>query len=241
MGEITVGNTTIQYSERTSTRAKRLRIVVKPHNVELVTPPGVNSKWAKEFIEQKKQWVFVKLNEMNERAARQQSVEPFQYQSGAKILYRGRRLKLQVIETDVDKPEVTYSNKFIVSVPYGLNSTTRRQQVQKALEKWMKEKVRKDVGQFITVYSEKLKVSPKGYRIKGQKHLWGSCSSNDIININWRLIQAPKQVLEYVVVHEMCHLIHRNHSADFWNLTTSIFPDVVRCKKWLKSGEGWQL
>jgi len=86
-----------------------------------------------------------------------------------------------------------------------------------------------------------IQLFPKGFRIKDQKHLWGSCGKDNIININWKLIQAPKQILEYVVVHELCHLKHRNHSDAFWTLVGSVFPEVDRCKRWFGSNEEWDL
>lgn len=75
---------------------------------------------------------------------------------------------------------------------------------------------------------------PKQLRIKEQSSRWGSCSSKSGININWKLIFAPTDVLEYVVVHELCHMTHMNHSADFWNLVESVLPEYAKSKNWLK-------
>ena len=94
---------------------------------------------------------------------------------------------------------------------------------------------------LIWVYCKKLQLFPKGSRIKDHKHLWGSCGKDNIININWKLIQAPKQIIEYVVVHELCHLKFRNHSDAFWVFLSSVFPEIDRCKRWLDSNEEWGL
>ncbi|MDF2674900.1 MAG: hypothetical protein K0R09_3168, partial [Clostridiales bacterium] len=70
--------------------------------------------------------------------------------------------------------------------------------------------------------------------VKEQKTLWGSCSSKDNINFNWKLIMAPQAVLDYIVVHELCHLKHRDHSKNYWNLVEQIIPDHKEKRKWLK-------
>ena len=70
--------------------------------------------------------------------------------------------------------------------------------------------------------------------IGNQKTLWGSCSPKDVISLNWRLIAAPREVFEYVVVHELCHLRERNHSSRFWGLVEELMPDYRERRAWLK-------
>ena len=70
--------------------------------------------------------------------------------------------------------------------------------------------------------------------IRDQKSRWGSCSSNGTLSFNFRLMLAPPRVLDYVVVHELCHLTHMNHSNDFWSMVASILPDYKEYRKWLK-------
>lgn len=241
MSTLIVGNSIIEYSIRKSTKAKRLSFVITPHNVELVTPVEVDENRMLEFIERKKNWVFRKLHEVNELSDNHQTTKPFGYRSGAKILFRGRMLKLYVIESDLAEAMVSYRNGFYVSVPKRENPSKQQGLVKAALEDWMKAKVNMDIKSFINTYSKKLQLTPKSYRIKAQKHLWGSCGKDNIVNINWNLIQAPKQILEYVVVHELCHLKYRNHSDAFWTLVGSVFPEVDRCKEWLESTKEWDL
>lgn len=70
--------------------------------------------------------------------------------------------------------------------------------------------------------------------IRDQKSRWGSCSGTGTLSFNYRLMMAPPKILDYVVVHELCHLTHMNHSKDFWNMVGSILPDYKESKKWLK-------
>jgi len=80
-------------------------------------------------------------------------------------------------------------------------------------------------------------LKPRRHEIKDQKHLWGSCGHDRSINLNWQLIFAPKSVLEYAVVHELCHLRHRNHDTSFWSLVGGILPDWETRKAWLDRNE----
>jgi predicted metal-dependent hydrolase len=77
-------------------------------------------------------------------------------------------------------------------------------------------------------------------RIKNQKTMWGSCSSKNNINLNYLLLMAPKGVIDYVIVHELVHTIHRNHSTDFWDSVESIMPEFQEHKRWLKKN-GYKL
>jgi len=77
-------------------------------------------------------------------------------------------------------------------------------------------------------------------RIKNQKTMWGSCSSKNNINLNYLLIMAPAEVIDYVIIHELAHTIHRNHSVDFWRLVRLIMPDFQQHKQWLKAN-GYKL
>ena len=70
--------------------------------------------------------------------------------------------------------------------------------------------------------------------IRDQKTRWGSCSSTGTLSFNYRLMFAPPRVLDYVVVHELCHLTHMNHSREFWNLVSAVMPDYQKYKAWLK-------
>ena len=83
-------------------------------------------------------------------------------------------------------------------------------------------------------YAYLLGVSYDRIRIAGQKTRWGSCSSNKTLSFNWKLMLAPPKVLDYVVVHEICHLREMNHSPRFWALVESLMPDYKQQRKWLK-------
>ncbi len=83
-------------------------------------------------------------------------------------------------------------------------------------------------------YARQMQVSYGRVAVKDQKTRWGSCSAKGNLNFNWRLILAPGEVLDYVVVHELAHRREMNHSVRFWNLVESVLPDYQQRKRWLK-------
>lgn len=112
----------------------------------------------------------------------------------------------------------------------------RRNQViySKEQEKELRQQARKRLTERTDYYKTILGVDYSRIRIADQKTRWGSCSSTGTISYNWHLVLLPDAILDYVVVHELCHLRQMNHSKDFWNLVESILPDYRSRRKWLK-------
>jgi len=83
-------------------------------------------------------------------------------------------------------------------------------------------------------FSPKIGVCPRKLTVREQKTRWGSCSSKGNISLNWKLVMAPMEVIDYVIVHELCHMKEMNHSKNYWNIVKSIIPDFELRRKWLK-------
>lgn len=105
-------------------------------------------------------------------------------------------------------------------------------------ERRLREQARHVLTEKTDIYKQKLNVDYKKIRIGDQKTRWGSCSSRGTISYSWRLILMPEEIQDYVVVHELCHLIEMNHSKNFWALVESIIPDYSRRRAWLKRHGG---
>lgn len=120
-----------------------------------------------------------------------------------------------------------------VYISQGMSEESRKQAIKEVLVKWYRQRFAEIVKERIEKYSLQLKATPCKVVIKDQKTRWGSCSKKGNINLNWRLIMAPLHVIDYVVVHQLCHLKVMNHSKDFWNLVVSILPDYHESRKWL--------
>ena len=93
------------------------------------------------------------------------------------------------------------------------------------LRAWFRQRAEEKLPERLNELAEPLGVAPAGVQIRAQKGRWGSCSSNGRISLNWRLVLLPLKLADYVLVHELCHLRHMDHSEDFWNLVASLIPD----------------
>ncbi len=247
MPMLAVGNTAIPYEIKRSPRAKRMRITVRSGRVKVVAPRLTLKRTIVAFVESKRHWIRKKTEALREREL---AATPQRFVSGAKVLFRGRFLRLWVqeaktVDTEVDryKREVKkrspagslrFANAFHVTVERGLASDRREAQARDLVMAWLRARALEDARSWARKWGAELGVYPTRIRIGNQKTLWGSCSARGVVSLNWRLIAAPKQVFEYVVVHELCHLIEHNHGKRFWRLVDSLLPDYRSRRMWLK-------
>lgn len=103
-----------------------------------------------------------------------------------------------------------------------------------AMEKRYREAARERFESRVAYYHSITGGNYTSITVRDQRSRWGSCSSRGTLSFNYRLIFAPAAVLDYVVVHELCHLTHMNHSADFWNMVASVMPEYREYRKWLR-------
>lgn len=233
MPTLRVGKTYIPYTITHSPRARRQRIVVTSGIVEVIAPEGTTDEQVADFMHLRRRWVFDTRERMLERAP---EVGPSQrFISGSKVPYRGRQTRLKLIQVDFPEVRVSYRNGFLIEVPRGMLLADQEAQVEAAMKDWLKSRLCEDVAVMLDRACKRLGVEARGFRLREQKHLWGSCGKDGIIYLNWHLIYAPKPVLEYAVVHEVCHLRYRTHSQAFWSLVRSIMPDYEPRKAWLDS------
>lgn len=144
---------------------------------------------------------------------------------------------LDVNRKQVRDVGISFKNRFFIDVPDWVDDTAHDAVVEDALRLWLRKRAREDADTFLKKYSSQTGLKPKGLRVRDQKHHWGLCGKGKTIYINWNLIFAPKPVLEYAVVHELCHLRYRDHSDGFWGLVEAILPDYQRRKAWLDRNE----
>ncbi|CAO3448887.1 M48 family metallopeptidase [Azospirillum largimobile] len=235
MPMLTVGSVEIPYVLRRSDAATRARITVTPDSVEVVVPTAATEDEIAGVLHRRRAWLYEQTRHMAERMARSNAVRRFV--SGAKIPYRGRLMRLRVEPCDDTLVSVTYRNGFLVGCPRSVASTSHDDLIESALRLWLRKRLRQDVVDLVRRHGEPNGLKPKDVRVKDQKHVWGSCGIDRVVNLNWQLVFAPRTVLEYAVVHELCHLRHRTHDRSFWGLVGTILPDWEARKAWLDQNE----
>ena len=112
--------------------------------------------------------------------------------------------------------------------------------VKNAVVKWYRERAREVLQQKVCYFQKFIGKSVGDIRIKEQKSRWGSCSAKGNLNFNWKIIMAEDDMIDYLVVHELCHRLHMNHSKEFWESVGKLIPDYKTKEKWLKEN-GTQL
>jgi len=235
MQQIEIGNQLIDY-EVIRTDRKTLGISLdKDKKLTVRSPKKAEDEWIKKVLKKKTSWILDKLSEVDKIKP---APKPKEFLSGEKLPYLGRRYRLKVRPDDeINSVEVKlYHGKFIINCPSTTynNDSERIEKIRESLIEWYREHAKRKIKERVEKYKEQLDVEPNNVVIKKQKKRWGSCSSKDNLNFNWKIIMAPMTIVDYLVVHELTHLKHNNHSKEFWKTVESIIPDYEERLKWLK-------
>lgn len=183
-------------------------------------PKKATEREVEQVIIEKRKWILTK-----QQVAQKNKPETYNFDGTDEFYFLGK--KYPVLINSNKKSIVFDGERFLVNEKH-------KDKLQELMIKWYKEKALK-IASFLTdKYTDKLGIKHRNVKITSAKTRWGSCSSQKNININWRLILAPLQVLEYVVAHEVAHLKYMDHSAKFWSTVQELQPNYKTYKKWLK-------
>lgn len=199
--------------------------VIDGGEVIVTSPFGISEKIIRNIIKDKEEWILGKVRLMKEA----EILEKKEIKNGSKLRLLGRELDLELLETgSIEKNYKIENGKIKVFMgPRGI--------VRDRIDEIYRMEARRILGERTNIYSKVIGAKPNKIFIKNQKTLWGSCSSRRNINYNYRIIMAPIEIIDYIVVHELCHLVHMNHSKNYWNTVKSILPDYKERRKWLKA------
>jgi predicted metal-dependent hydrolase len=201
---------------------KNIRIsVIEPCTIKIVSPKNLSEKEIKDILYKHKRWISKRLNIITKN-----KFEPKKFVENEKLLILGKIFFISFDE-NCRKP-ILKEDKFLISY-----LVLPRWKV--VIENWYKEKALQIFDNRLKKYSQIMKVEFKDFKLSNAKTRWGSCSSLKTINLSWRLIMAPIEVIDYVVIHELTHLLQMNHSSKFWNIVAKIQPNYNEQKIWLKN------
>jgi len=231
MPSVRVGQTEIAYELRRTATASERRITVTPGCVEVLALTTDDDADIEGFLDRKRQWLFDTARELEEVTAGRPAVPRFM--TGSKIPYRGRMSSLTVRRHDGPHIEIAHKTGFIVDLPSWVPEEAADGIVATEIKLWLKRRVRRDARDIAAAYEKRFGLKPRLLRVAEFVTGWGSCGPSGTIHIDWRLVFAPKRVLEYVVAHELAHLRHRSHGPEFWGYLASVLPDYERPKAWL--------
>jgi hypothetical protein len=229
---VEVGDQRIDYTVRISRAARRARIRVAPAGVEVVLPTDSGLDRAESFLQENGDWLLDQLAFFNRTGN-------FRIEAGvneeAYILFNGVKTATEVIEIDSRSRcarVIHEADRLKVIIPRGGAVNPRT-----SLHNWLRRKARKLVHDRLVLRAREMGVKFDRVFIRAQRTRWGSCSSRKNLSFNWRLVMAPPEVLDYLVVHELAHLIEPNHSMKFWLIVRSYCPRYEQHRAWLKQNQ----
>lgn len=225
---VDIGASIIEYKINYS-RRKTMSITVKPDGtLRVAAPKGTTAKTVQDWVDSKSKWIAAKLAEL-ELANRQ--VLQRSFQTGEDFAYLGQPMRLELV-TDPQQTRTRIRGREGTIQITGPDCSPPA--VRAALETWYRWAAGRYIRARVLHYQTQVGCKPGRIAIRDQKTRWGSCSARGNLNFNWRIMMAPPEIIDYLVVHELCHLVHLNHSPDFWELVASIMPDYKAHKDWLR-------
>ncbi|NMA66145.1 MAG: M48 family metallopeptidase [Clostridiaceae bacterium] len=206
-------------------RSKRKTIsltITKDAKLVVRVPLRMPLKDINDIIEEKKDWIISKKEQVLKR---KKEYDNLKFVEGGKFFFQGKTYtlvpdsKISMINFDNDK--LYYPS-------------SREKELSDVLKSWCRFEAKRFLPDRLNQLSELLKIPYTGCSITSARTRWGSCSPNNRINLTWRLIMADTGAIDYVIIHELCHVVHKNHGKEFWTRVQQIMPDYLNYRKWLK-------
>ncbi len=224
----------IQYDVFRSPRRRTMELsLYEGDRLRAVVPNYVSDDQIKEFILARAGWIEKRLREAQ---VRKQFIDSRKYETGHEFLFLGRHYPFFVQQKQIKRSRMVFDDSgWMVDLPPRVEGECAAVMIKKQLVAWYRSQALEVFGGRVFHFSRQMGIDPLKVMIRGQKQVWGTCSYTDrLISLNWKLIMAPLDVVDYVVVHELAHLQHPNHSKKFWTLVGSILPEYQIAEDWLK-------
>ena len=222
-----------------SSRRKTATIKVDLEGVSVRIPADLPLARIEKLVAEKTAWIERKLAEAErkQRGIAGQLEQSSTLADGSRIMVQGKLLPLKLIASDQMKV-VQSSDRLEVYADADLIAD--KEQLRALVEQWLYRRAVEELNFCVNVYKQRVGATPSRIQIKDYRARWGSCKPDGSIRLNWRLIHAPMHIMDYVVVHELCHLLEMNHSKHFWSEVERVEPQYKMKRQWLKDN-GWQL
>ena len=236
MTTLKIDNRTLPCSLRYSNRRRTVQIrVPKADCLEIVAPSGMSWEKIQQLIETKHAWIRRQIHRLETTVANPANAS---LTHGSTVLFQGAPHTLLLLADGTGKPKVTYAHCAISVHLSELIGQDNDPDVYRSLKQWYTEQSQHHLLERTRYWAAQIGVNPHRISLRDQKTRWGSCSSRGSINYNWRIIMAPPEVLDYLVIHELSHMLHPNHSPAFWGEVSRWCSDYRNHRRWLRLNGG---
>ena len=226
---ITWGDTRLTYAIRRSARRKKtVAVTVDPAGgVLLLAPEDFPTSRLDEVARRKAAWILRRMRGVGPNGV---VPAPREFVSGESVMYLGRHYRLKVLPGETGEAKLRGG---WLHVPAPADAG-QRDHVREALVSWLRSHAAERLPERVEMWRSKVGVETPRVVISGQKRRWGSCDRSGTLRLNWRIIQAPMRLVDYVVVHELVHLQHRGHGRGYWQALGRIMPEYERRREDLR-------
>ncbi len=233
MPKIDLRGQSVNYSVRSSKRARRILICYgREKGLEVVYPAGKRQRPPQEVLQEEADWVLAAIDKMRQRRAQS---PPRTYKEGEIFFIRGAPHALKLCqEPQLRRPRARQAEGALIVAASDLATLADKRNIQQAVENFYRQLAHAYLPPRVDELAALHGFQYNRLYIKNQKTRWGSCSAKRNINLNLRLMMAPAAAIDYVILHELCHLRQLNHSPAFWALLESCCPDYQHWRAWFK-------
>lgn len=212
----------VEYAVRRSDRATKARIDVGIRGVTVVIPAGLDRD-PESLLQENAAWVVEKTGEFE---SYREQIPDRNYEEGEEFQYLGEPHEV-VVEK---RPSSDVEDGQLLLAAHHVDQTS----VKRALETLYRRKARERFEDRADHYAAEMGVSYEKIEVRNQRTKWGSCSTSGTLGLNWRLMMAPPSVVDYVVLHEVAHLVEPNHNDEFWELVATYDANYAEHASWLE-------
>lgn len=230
-----MSNLNLPYTIIRSAKRKTAAIKISDRGIEVRVPEWVGDQWVEQWVSQRRNWIekhYVEQSINNDRFC-------LKIKQGSEFPLQGVSYALNWCEGS--KTTVTVKEKVLDVVISGSSKKPVKERVKQALVCWYKEQARLLFDERMNYWQSVMGLQASSLKIKSFKRRWGSCSATGEISLNWRLIMAPIELIDYVIIHELAHIRYMNHGQDFWKLVGDFCPDWKNRRKELNQRIAWVL
>lgn len=191
--------------------------------ISVRAPYFTSDREIQRFVDEHWEWAIRKQAELRQRS---QGQKPLTFTPGEELPYLGRRYRIElrtIPAITLDTDALCIPHKFLPHL---------------VVPRWLKSEAHRIITERVRHFAAQMQLTPSAIRLSGAKTRWGSCSPDNTLSFTWRLIHCPLAIIDYVVVHELGHMTHKNHSRAYWVHVNTILPDYKVAEAWLKKHAG---
>ena len=226
---VNLDGTQVTYTLKRSNRRRSIGLCINNHGLTVNVPLRASEKWLHDVLQNKAHWVIKKLEGWQAKKP-----VPPQWRDGQPLFFIGEVITLRVVVSLFATPPLLKDTQLFVHVTDDANEAL----IEQTVTQWYQREAKNLFNECVAHFAPLMNVAPRMVKLSSARAQWGSCTTRGDVRLNWQLIKMPLHLIDYVVVHELAHLIEMNHSTAFWQVVENACPDYAKRRRELKQ---WQI